>query len=187
MATSVCPLITTAPQDTRIFANVGAQNGWREFRAMPDLSTLDINGGMMAEYWQENKRSITAFTVERGQNFWISTRYCYDAAGNLAGIGFEIDTALGWGHRVEGNFVGGGFNETSSEFFILKTGQIIPKPQGVAEVPRALQPVLYPNQSQLPFAPLIMTSEKAKKHGRGGAATSPTESVAEAPRTPSGN
>jgi len=187
MAASACPVITTAPRDARIFANVDARDAWREFLAMPQLSTLSIHGGMLAEYWQESKKGITAFTIERGQNFWISTRYCFDDAGNLEGVGFQIDTALGWGHRIEGSFSGAGFKEISSEFFDLNNGKVVPKPGGVADVPRALKPILYLNQGELPFASLIMTSVKVKKNERGAGAPAPTESVAETPRTPAGN
>ncbi len=186
-ASSVCPMKTTAPWDTRIFANSGGQNEWREYRTLNDAPALSMKGEMLGEFWQVNKKINSAYLVERGQNFKISTRYCFDEAGNLDGVGFEIETQLGWGHRVEGSVSGGTFLATTSEFFNVGNGKTVPRPGGVESVPRALQPVLYLNQDDLPFASLLTVTAKAKKHPRAVSAPGPTESVAEAPRTPSGN
>ncbi len=187
MAAPVCPMKTTAPLDTRIFANSGDQGLWREYRTLDDAPALNMKGDMLGEFWQVNKKIRSAYLVERGQNFTISTRYCFDEAGNLDGVGFEIETALGWGHRMEGSVSGGAFLATTSEFFNLSNGKKVPRPGGVESVPRALQPVLYLNQSELPFASLLTVDAKAKKSTPAVTAPVPTQSVAESPRTPSGS
>jgi hypothetical protein len=187
-ASAVCPMKTNAPWNTRVFANAGDQREWREYRTLDDAPAPKAKGDMLGEFWQVNKKARSAYLVERGQDFKISTRYCFDESGNLEGIGFEIETALGWGHRVEGTVSGGTFAASRSEFFNVETGKTLPRPGGIEDVPGALQPVLYLNQSELPFASLLtVTAKPAKKHAHNQGAQSATETVAESPRTPAGN
>jgi hypothetical protein len=187
-ASPVCPMKTKAPWDTRIFANSGDQNEWREYRTLDDAPALKVKGDMLAEFWQVNKNARSAYLVERGQDFKISTRYCFDESGNLEGIGFEVETALGWGHRMEGPVSGGAFSASTSEFFNVETGKTLHTPGGVNSMPSALQPVLYMNQNELPFASLLtVTTKPAKKHGRNQGTQNATETLAESHRAPTGN
>ena len=101
--------------------------------------------------------------VEPGQDFEIETKYCFDEGGELESVSFEIRTALGWGHRVEGTVRGGVFTESSSEFFRLKDGKTISQPDWVGGVPQALEPKLYSSVSKLPFAGLLETTEASNR------------------------
>ena len=162
-AAPACSLKVRMPAGARTFAKVNNQSDWQEYRSVDAVPELSFAGGMSAQVWHPKygKQSVTL--VEPGQDFEIETKYCFDEGGELESVSFEIRTALGWGHRVEGTVKGGVFTESSSEFFRLKDGKTISQPDWVGEVPQALEPKLYSSVSKLPFAGLVETTEASNR------------------------
>ncbi len=186
-AASACNVQAKVPASARTLAKTNILSDWLEYSSLDEAPTLMLDGGMSAQVWQDHGANQSVTIVEPGQNFSMVTRYCFDSHGALQGVGLEIRTPLGWGYRAEGSVSGGAFLAATSEFFNLGNGKRVPKPEDVARVPRALQPVLYLKQSELPFASLLTVTAKAKKHTRAVSAPNPTESVAETSGAPSGN
>jgi hypothetical protein len=162
-AAPACSLKVRMPAGARTFARVNNQSGWQEYQSLDAVPELSIASGMSAQVWHPKygKQSVTL--VEPGQDFEIETKYCFDEGGELESVSFEIRTALGWGHRVEGTARGGVFTESSSEFFRLKDGKTISQPDWVGGVPQALEPKLYSSVSKLPFAGLLETTEASNR------------------------
>ena len=158
MAAPVCSLKVKMPADARTFAKTNNQNDWQEYQSLDAVPALSPASGVSAQFWQHKHGTPSVTMVEPGQDFQIETRYCFDEEGQLETVSFEIRTALGWGHRVEGTVMGGMFNESSSEFFRLKDGKTTPQPDFVGGVPAALKPKLYLSMSELPFAGLLETT-----------------------------
>jgi hypothetical protein len=157
-AAPVCSLKVQMPRDARTFVKIGAQDNWQEYQSADAVPVLSPATGVSAEFWQRNGGTPSAMMVEPGQDFEIETKYCFDEAGQLKTVGFEIRTALGWGYRAEGIATGGVFSERSSEFFRLNDGKTTPQPDFVGGVPPAVKPKLYMSVSELPFAGLLETS-----------------------------
>jgi hypothetical protein len=162
-AAPVCSLKVKTPANARTFAKTNNQIDWQEYQSPDAVPQLSLASGMSAQFWQHKHGSPSATIVEPGQDFQIDTRYCFDEGGQLESVSFEIRTALGWGHRVEGTVMGGVFNESSSEFFQLKDGKTTPQPDWVGGVPRSLQPKLYLSVSELPFARLLESTVAANR------------------------
>ena len=158
IAAPVCSLKVKAPAYARTFAKTNNRSDWQEYQSLDAVPELSLANGMSAQFWQHKHGTPSVTIVEPGQGFQIDTRYCFDEAGQLESVSFEIRTALGWGHREEGTVIGGVFNESSSKFFWLKDGETTPQPDWVGGVPRSLQPKLYLSMSELPFAGLLETS-----------------------------
>jgi hypothetical protein len=158
-AAPACSLKVSMPAGARTFAKVNNQSDWQEYQSLDAVPELSFASGMSAQFWHPKygKQSVTL--VEPRQDFEIETKYCFDEGGELESVSFEIRTALGWGHRVDGTVRGGVFKESSSEFFRLKDGKTIPQPDWVGEVPQALEPKLYSCVSGLPFSGLLETTE----------------------------
>ncbi len=182
-----CHVQAKVPASARTFAKTSILSDWREYSSLDEAPHLVPDSGMWAQIWQDHGKNQSVAIVEPGQDFWMYTRYCFDSQGALESVGLEIRTPLGWGYRAEGYVSGGGFSERSSAFFNLKSGRTVPKPEDVAQAPRALRPVLYLHQSELPFAPLLTVNVQARKHTRVASEPDPTESAAETAGTPSGN
>jgi len=162
-AAPACSLKVRMPAGARTFAKIGNQSDWQEYSSFDAVPELSIASGMSAQVWHPKygKQSVTL--VEPGQDFEIETKYCFDEGGELESVSFEIRTALGWGHRVEGTVRDGVFKEMSSEFFRLKDGKTISQPDWVGGVPQALEPKLYSSVSKLPFAGLLETTEASNR------------------------
>jgi hypothetical protein len=186
VAAPACDVEAKVPSSARIFAKTNIVSDWREYSSLAQAPSVVLDSGISAELWQDRSKDQSALIVEPGQDFTMYTRYCFNGQGRLASVGLEIRTPLGWGHRAQGYISGVDFIETSSEFFNLKNGKALPMPLGVVKVPRALQPVLYLKQSELPFASLLAAAGKTKKHS-GGIEPLPTQSIVETDGTPSGN
>lgn len=186
VAAPVCDVQAKVPSSARIFAKTNIVSDWREYPSLGQAPSLVLDSGISAELWQDRSKIQSAMIVEPGQDFTMYTRYCFNGQGRLASVGLEIRTPLGWGHRAQGYISGVDFIETSSQFFNLENGKVIPTPLGVVKVPRALQPVLYLKRSELPFASLLTVASKTKKHGHGSAPI-PTESVVADAGAPAGD
>jgi hypothetical protein len=157
-AAPACSLKVRMPASARTFAKINNQSDWQEYQSPDAVPELSFASGMSAQFWHPKHGTQSVTLVEPGQDFEIETRYCFDQGGDLESVSFEIRTALGWGHRVNGTVMGGVFNQNSSEFFRLKDGKTTPQPDLVGGVPRALEPKLYSSVSTLPFAGLLETS-----------------------------
>jgi hypothetical protein len=157
-AAPACSLKVRMPKGARTFAKVNNQSDWQEYQSLDAVPELSFASGMSAQFWHPKHGTQSMTLMEPGQDFEIETRYCFDEGGELESVSFEIRTALGWGHRVEGTVTGGVFNQSLSEFFRLKDGKTTPQPDWVGGVPRALEPKLYSSVSKLPFAGLLETS-----------------------------
>jgi hypothetical protein len=161
-----CSVRSKVPASARTFAKVSDDSTWREFRSLGEVPQLELGNGMSAQFWQDKKKNSTVSIVEPGQDYWTYTRYCFDEEGQLEGVSYEIRTPLGWGHRAEGSVSGEAFDPSSQEFFRIKDGRQIVKPEGVDDAPAALQPALFLSVNQLPFAELLnvttASNERAK-------------------------
>jgi hypothetical protein len=165
-AAPACSLKVRMPAGTRTFAKINNQSDWQEYQSLDAVPELSFASGMSAQVWRPRHGTQSVTLTEPGQDFEIETRYCFDEVGELESVSFEIRTALGWGHRVEGTVRGGLFNQSSSEFFRLKDGKTTPQPNFVAGVPQALEPKLYSSVSKLPFAGLLETSVASNRRLR---------------------
>ncbi len=163
---ATCSVRDKVPSTARVLAKTSDQAPWSEYRSLQDVPDLTLSGGTTALVVLKKSGSVTI--VKPGQTFWIYTRYCYGEDGALGGVGFEVRTYLGWGYRMEGSALQGGFSANSREFFRTKDGKTIRQPEGVADAPMNLQPTLYLSLDKLPFAALIKTTARA--HGKHDAA-----------------
>ena len=157
-AAPACSLKVRMPAGARTFAKISNRSNWQEYQSLDAVPELSLASGMSAQFWRPRHGTQSVTLVEPGQDFEIETKYCFDEVGELESVSFEIRTALGWGHRVEGTVRGGAFNEISSEFFRLKDGKTTPQPDFVGGIPQALEPKLYSSVGKLPFAGLLETS-----------------------------
>jgi hypothetical protein len=166
MAAPACNARTKAPANTRTFAKTSELNGWQEYRNGEGVPELGLDGGMSAQFWQDKSKSRTVYVVQPGQDYWTYTRYCFSADGGLEDVDFEIRTPLGWGSRAEGSVSGDRFEASKLEFFNLKSGKTIARPEGVGDTPAALRPMLYLRVNDLPFAPMLTTATKPHRPKR---------------------
>ncbi|MEI9968317.1 MAG: hypothetical protein WDM87_06710 [Terracidiphilus sp.] len=154
------------PAGARTFAKINNQSDWQEYQSLDAVPELSLASGMSAQFWRPRHGTQSVTLAEPGQDFEIETKYCFDEVGELESVTFEIRTALGWGHRVDGTVRDGVFKESSSEFFRLKDSKTISQPDWVGGVPRALEPKLYSSVSKLPFAGLMETSVASNRSSK---------------------
>ena len=174
MASPECAASGKVPNSARTFARIDDESSWREFRNVQEAPAVETDGGMSARIWKDKNKSRTVYIIQPGQDFWIYARYCFSSDGELKSAGIEVRTALGWGHRTQCIVSGAELEISRSEFFDLKDGKPIPKPAGVRDVPGALRPAVYLEQSQLRFAKLLDVSAipAAKISAKGAAVAS---------------
>lgn len=139
----------------RIFAEVDGKSGWREYHRVGDVPALDLDGGESALLWVANDGHMFIKTEQPGQDFIAFTDYCFDKAGELTELNFELRTAWGWGYRQERPIAKGAIVPRLSEFFDTETGKVVPKPEQANSVPDALKPQIYLHVSNMPFSRLL--------------------------------
>ncbi len=154
------------------------KTAWREYKSGVVVPRIDLDSGMSAQFWQDKNKTQWVNLVQPGQDFTIFTRYCYDGESALANVNFEVRTPLGWGHRIEGSVSGKDFSASTTEFFNLKDGKTIPKPDGVGDAPTVLKPMIYLKLNDLPFAPLLPVPAKPGKNIKNKKKPVPVQSVA---------
>jgi len=164
MAAPSCSVREKAPKNARNFARSSEQDTWQEYKSSEEVPDLNLDTGMSAQFWQAKNKSGSAYTVQPGQDFALLTRYCFDREGVLESVDFEVRTPLGWGRRIEGSISGKDFSPRTAEFFDLKNGKAMPKPNGVGEAPATLTPTIYLKVTDLPFAPLLHVGPKPQKN-----------------------
>jgi hypothetical protein len=165
-AAPVCSVKDKLPASARVFAKTNGDSTWSEYRSLAEVPQVVLDSGMTAQFVQHKKSNPSVTMVAPGEDFWLYTRYCYDDAGQLAGLSFELRTSLGWGYRTDGEVAGGTFAASSQEFFRTKDGKAIEKPVGVSGAPSNLKPTLYASVGDLPFAPLLKKKTSAKSHSK---------------------
>ena len=138
----------------RIFANPGGKR-WREYPGVKDVPELELGSGSFAQLWSSRDGNILVSMQEPGEDFAAYTDYCFDSAGQLIGLKFQLRTAWGWGYRKEGAIHKGMLAPEVSEFFDTKTELRIARPEEAADIPDALKPRLYQQKSQFPFFKLL--------------------------------
>jgi hypothetical protein len=139
----------------RIFAAPDGKHGWREYRHLTDVPELELEFGESARWWAGRGGNFLIRTEEPGENFAAYTDYCFNKAGQLVQIRFELRTTSGWGYEQEGPIAKGSVMPQTSEFFSTKTGKSITKPDQAMDGAEALRPHLYLLKSQLPFSKLL--------------------------------
>jgi hypothetical protein len=138
-----------------IFANPDGKRGWREYANGNDVPELELDAGGFARLWSNRTGNILVRMEEPGEDFAAYTDYCFDSAGQLIGLKFQLRTAWGWGYREEGVVLTGKLSPEISEFFDIKTESRIARPEQAAGIPDALKPHLFLRKSRLPFFKLL--------------------------------
>jgi hypothetical protein len=139
----------------RVFAQVDEKHAWREFPKIENVPSLDLQGGVSAEVWNEAGVALLVRTVQPGEDFWIYTKYCFAENGPLVYCDLEVRTAWGWGYHAEGPFTDGRFRPASERFFDTEKNQSIPIPQDTNDISDSLKPTIYADTGRLPFWKLI--------------------------------
>lgn len=139
----------------KIFADYDGKAGWREYGSVKDIPELDNGFGSAAFYWSGSNSNVLIQLQEPSEDFVGYTHYCFDRAGKLARLRYELRTAWGWGFREEGTIEKGFLRPSISEFFDTKTEQKVPRPEMADDVRAALKPHLYLLKSELPFSKLL--------------------------------
>jgi hypothetical protein len=117
---------------------------------------LELGFGESASLWAGQDGHLLIRTEEPGEDFAAYTDYCFNNAGDLVQLRFELRTAWGWGYRQEGSVERNAIAGRASEFFSTVTGDRIPKPQQADDIADALKPHLYLLKTQLPFSRLLL-------------------------------
>ena len=149
---------------TRTFAAIDERAIWREYpdvRSIPEMQT-DV-GSSYAEIWLGRDENVLVWLVDPEQDFWMYTAYCFDRAGSLIYVGYELRTAWGWGFREEGPFTKRHLNPVRPEFFSTETERPIPKPEQATDVQDALKPQILPTKAALPFFTLLSRPASKQK------------------------
>jgi len=120
-----------------------------------DVPQLELGFGKFALVWAGLDGKALIFLEEPNEDFTAYTDYCFDKAGQLVALRFELRTAWGWGYREEGTFVRGKLTPQTSGFFSTTNEAPITRPEQAADVADALKPHLYVRKSQLPFVKLL--------------------------------
>ena len=139
----------------RIFANPDASLGWREYLDIKQVPRLENALGELAQLWIGHDGKFLISIQAPGEDFASYTDYCFDIAGRLIWLKFQLRTAWGWGFRQDGPVFKDKFAPRKSEFFDTKTDLPVSRPEQAASVPEALKPDLYTTESQLPFYSLL--------------------------------
>ncbi len=80
----------------RIFADPDGEHGWREFQHLTDVPELELGFGESARLWAGGDGNLLIRAEEPGEDFAAYTDYCFNKAGQLVQIRFELRTAWGW-------------------------------------------------------------------------------------------
>ena len=139
----------------RLFADPNGKNEWKEYRNIDAIPELSNDGGILARLWSGSNGDVLLRAEEPGEDFASYTDYCFDAKGQLIQLRFELRTAWGWGYKKEGPVLRGIVTSRISEFFDTTTDKRVTRPEQAADIPEALKPKLYLQESRLPFYKLL--------------------------------
>ena len=138
----------------RVIANSEGK-GWQQYPDVKSVPELQLNAGAAVMQWPGSHGKLLVAIQELAEDFSVYAYYCFDKAGYLTQIRYELGTAWRWGCREEGSVVKKKFNRETSIFFSTETEQPIPRPEQADDVPDALKPTFYLKKSQLPFFQLL--------------------------------
>ena len=138
----------------RVYADSDGR-GWREYQDVKSVPELELHVGSAVQVWSGANGSLLVHLQGPGDDFAAYTDYCFDKAGVLVQLRYELRTAWGWGYREEGPFANGKRKAERSEFFATDTEQAIKKPDQADDVSDALKPRIFPDKSRLPFVKLL--------------------------------
>jgi hypothetical protein len=135
-----------------IFANPGLKS-WQEYatvEAVPPLSRDDHEQMFVVSLNSSDLKHV--YLVEYNEDASISHTYCYDKAGSLRTMNYEIRTDWGWGYSEE-RVLGptGGILRRSKRFFDTESNETIPRPRQADDVPDFLKATIYSSFNSLPF------------------------------------
>jgi hypothetical protein len=147
----------------RIFASPEEGKGWREYHDIKRIPDLQLSYGIASRVWPGPDGNIFVKLEEPSEDFSAYTAYCFDGAGHLIYLGYELRTAWGWGFREQGSFANNRLNVEKPEFFSIEIGQTIAKPEQAADVPDALKPRIFPTKAALPFFNLLSRPARRQK------------------------
>jgi hypothetical protein len=139
----------------RVFANFEGRGAWQEYPNIKAVPALQLDSGAAAQVWLSKDGKALIAVNEPGEDFTAFTDYCFDKSGRLVQLRYELRTVWGWGYRVEGAFAKGKIVPDVSEFFSTETGQPLDRPDGAADIPKALKPRVYHSRLELPFYDLL--------------------------------
>jgi len=137
----------------RIFANPGLK-AWKEFSRAEDVPPLsrDTNEQMFAVSLTPSGHKYVRL-MEYNEDASIFQTYCYDEAGILRSLKYEIRTEWGWGYSEDRIF--GGAGQVTKRFFDTASNQTIKRPRQADDVPSFLQAKVYRSFDALPFIELM--------------------------------
>jgi hypothetical protein len=138
----------------RIFADSDG-HGWREYQNIKGVPEIQLSSGAVAQLWPGSRGNLLVAVEEPGEDFTAYTEYCFDKAGHLVQLRYELRTAWGWGYREEGSFANRKLKPEISQFFKTQTDKPINRPDEADNIPEALKPNIYLKKSGLPFFKLL--------------------------------
>jgi hypothetical protein len=150
----------------RVFADPDGKDGWHEYRTARDVPEMTPSFSDFASLSVGKDGKFLIQMMEPGEDFDTHTDYCFDKPGNLLQLGFELKTYWGWGFREQGPIEKGVFHPGTSEFFDTKTERVISKPGGADDIPDALKPRFYLQETRLPFWKLVSRAAKTNTEVR---------------------
>lgn len=139
----------------KVFADPDGKHGWHEYRNVKDIPELELGLGQFAAYSTSPEGMALIKLQGPGEDFYAYTDYCFNKAGRLVALRFELRTAWGWGFLEDGSISGGVLRARTSLFFDTENEATIPRPDQAGSIPEALRPQLYPQESALPFVKLL--------------------------------
>lgn len=140
----------------RVFARVGENQAWTEFKKIEAVPKLAPGEGVSAEVWNAPNGSMLVKTSAPFQHYWAYTVSCYSKAGYLDSITYELRTDWGWYYKAEGPFVMNRFHRSTEQYYDSKSDQpLVVRPQQPDDFPKMLIPGLYKRAKMLPFADLL--------------------------------
>jgi hypothetical protein len=127
--------------------------GWKEYSNPKEVPPLDLENGeqvFTVSLSPSGRKYVRS--VEYGEDSATYQSYCYDQAGILRSLSYEMRTAWGWGY--EDNRVFGDSGRTiqhTRRFFDTDSNRNIPRPSQADDVLDFLKPTIYPSFDLLPF------------------------------------
>lgn len=136
----------------RTFANPDLK-GWKEYSNPKEVPPLNLENGeqaFMVTVNSSGKKYVRS--VAYGEDSATYQSYCYDQAGVLRSLSFEMRTAWGWGYEEQKAFgVSGITVQHKKRFFDTASNRAITRPRQADDVPNFLKPEIYSSFNTLPF------------------------------------
>jgi hypothetical protein len=150
-----CDMNPSAPAQ-HVFAQIDSKHPWAEYKTIDAVPELSTGGGVSAEVWASHNGSLLVKATAPAKGYKALTTACFTKAGNVTEVAYELRTDWGWYYKAEGPVVMYRFRRFTEQYFDSKTDQpLVVSPQQPDDNPKMLQPWLYLNARQLPFANLL--------------------------------